>query len=292
MGLFSFAGEARPDEADLPFLAGTNLVYYWSQVEPRKGHIDFDRIDRDIAPWAARGKLVCLRFSSAGWAKWSKPYSQQGTPQWVYDQGVASVTEDDGSRLPVYWDPNYLKELEAFVAALGRHYDGNPTVAYIQIAVGDGGETLADTHSRNPQRPALWQAVGYTDQTWWSTLQRIVGLYQKSFSHTPLALMIDSTFLGKTKGLNFHTVSAWAAEQGLWLQDNGLTSKRVYNDTWASAIHLAEPLYAADKNGSTLRQDLQRAIELKVRYLLVFRQDIYKPENRTDLLWAAGQAGK
>jgi len=291
-GLFAFAGEPKPTDAELPYLAGANIIYYWAQIEPKKGAIDFDRIDRDIAPWAAQHKVVCLRFSSAGWAKWYKPYSQQATPQWVYDEGVPSVTEGDSAKIPVYWNPVYLQELNAFVAAIAKHYDGNPAIAYIQIAIGDGGETLADTYTPNQSRLALWKPAGYSDDLWWSTVQQIAGIYKSNFRKTPLALMIDSTFLDKTPGLNFHTVSSWAAEQGFWLQDNGLSSKRVYDATWSHAVVVAEPREAAVKNGSTLRQDMQTAIDLNVRYFLIFRQDIYDPANQDDLRWAASQAIK
>jgi len=291
-GLFAFAGTPQATDPELPYLAGANIIYYWAQIEPVKGAIDFDRIDRDIAPWVAQHKVVCLRFSSAGWTKWYKPYTQQATPQWVYDEGVPSVTEEDGARIPVYWNAVYLRELAAFVGALAKHYDGNPAIAYIQIAVGDGGETLADTYTPNKDRLALWKPAGYTDDLWWQTVKEIAAIYKVTFKKTPLALMIDSTFLDKTPKLNFHTVSSWAEEQGFWLQDNGLSSKRVYDATWTSAVIVAEPREAAANNGSTFHQDLQTAIDLNVRYFLIFRQDLYDPANLDDLRWAAAQAIK
>jgi hypothetical protein len=291
-GIFAFAGSPQATDPASPYLAGANIIYYWTQLEPVKGKIDFDRIDRDIAPWAAQHKVVCLRFSTAGWAKWYKQYSQQATPQWVYDEGVPSITEQDGARIPVYWNAIYLKELSDFVQALAHHLDGNSAIAYIQIGIGDGGETLADTYTPNKDRLSLWKPTGYTDELWWSTVQSIAGLYKSSFKITPLALMIDSTFLDKTPGLNFHTVSTYAAKQGFWLQDNGLTTKRIYDATWSAAVRVAEPREAAARNGATFHDDLQHAIDLNIRYFLAFRQDIYDPANVDDLKQAAALAAK
>src|SRR5207248_8956355 len=53
-----------------PDVAGRSLVYYWAQLEPKRGVYRWDLIDKDMAPWVAAGKKVILRVATAGWANW------------------------------------------------------------------------------------------------------------------------------------------------------------------------------------------------------------------------------
>src|SRR5579883_3181256 len=102
-GIIEFSGGNTSTDATNASLVGTNLIYYWSQLEPQKGQYQWSVIDNAMKPWTSAGKKVVIRITTAGWAKWSPPYSKQGTPQWVFDEGVPHVTELDGAIYPQYW---------------------------------------------------------------------------------------------------------------------------------------------------------------------------------------------
>src|SRR5215469_15444447 len=132
-GLYQFTANGTSENSGSPYLAGTYLGFYWSQLEPHQGQYDWSIIDQSMAPWTSHGKKVILRVSTAGYTHWYPPFSGNGTPGWVYDLGVPSVTEIDGSVLPQYWNAIFLKNLDDFVHALAQRYDGNPGIAFIQI---------------------------------------------------------------------------------------------------------------------------------------------------------------
>ena len=60
-GIYEFAGDNSSADAQNPSLAGVDLVYYWSQIEPKAGIYNWNLIDSDMAPWLAAGKKVILR---------------------------------------------------------------------------------------------------------------------------------------------------------------------------------------------------------------------------------------
>jgi len=287
-GIYQFKGGDDPANASNPYLAGANITFYWSQLEPTKGQYNWTLLDQAMKPWIDNGKKIILRISTSGWAHWTPPYSGHGTPQWVYDAGVPSVTEIDGAVFPQYWHPYYLQSLTDFVHALARRYDGNDNIVYVQIGVGVGGETKVDTEgSANPDLLQLWQNIGYTDQVWWNTVQDIITIYKSSFHITPLAVMPDATFIGKTPGYRESLVLNYAVQHGIWLQDNGLVTNRTLPSVWMSVPHAAEQLAPTNKTGDTLQSELARALSLGASYILVFTTDINNPANRATLQWAS-----
>jgi glycosyl hydrolase family 42 (putative beta-galactosidase) len=291
-GIYEFAGHNRSTDVNNPTLVGTSLVYYWKQLEPEKGQFNWNLIDQDMKPWVANGKKVILRVATAGWTNWDEAAdSQHGTPQWVYDQGVASVTETDDAVLPQYWDPHFLQSWSDFVQAFASHYDGNASVTAIEIGVGDGGETKVDTHTHSKVL-SLWQKIGYNDQIWWDTIQRIIGFYTASFHHTPLALMPDASFIGKTQGFSGAQVVSYAVQQHLWLQDNGLIADpdRTLSADWQKVPTISEQRYPTTQSGDTLQQDLQTALNQGATYILVFASDIQDNANQLALEQVAALA--
>ena len=289
-GIIQFTGEQNPNNASNPYLAGANLAFYWSQVEPQKGHYRWDIIDQEMKPWVTNGKKLILRVSTSGWTHWSPPYSGLGTPQWVYDLGVPSVTEIDDSVLPQYWNPIFLRNLNDFIYAMAQRYDGNPSIAFVQIAVGIGGETKVDSHGNNPQLLELWQSIGYSDPVWWGAVQKIITLYTASFHATPLAVMPDKTFIDRTPGYQESLLLDYAVKHGVWLQDNGLYANRTLPPIWMTVPHAEEQIARTKQTGDTLLSDLQTALDLGANYILVFTSDIDNPENQAALQWAASLA--
>ena len=290
-GILEFAGNDNTNATN-PYIAGVSKTYYWSQIEPQKGVYNWDIIDTDLKAWGEHRKKFVFRVSPSGFTSWDKPYSGHGTPQWVINEGVPTVTEVDGAVFPQYWSPIYLAELKTFLTALGKRYNGHPHISYIQMAIGSGGETLPDTETNNPSRLALWQTIGYTDTLWWQTLQTIVGYYKESFPKTPLALMIDSTFLGETTNLHYANVVAWAYQNGYVLQDNGLRVGRQLASPWPQSKHTEEQLERTSQSGDSLQGDIQAALNQDPWYVLIFRSDLDIPSNQPVIEWAAEQVSK
>lgn len=287
-GIFQFQGTDDPANASSPYLAGANICFYWSQLEPVQGQYDWSLLDRAMQSWIIHGKKVILRISTSGWAHWQPPYSAHGTPRWVYDAGVPSVTEIDGAVFPQYWHPFFLSSLSTFVQALARRYDGDHSIAYIQIGVGVGGETKVDTEGKiNPNILQLWQRIGYTDAVWWQAVQKIVSIYTANFRSTPLALMPDATFIGNNHNYQEALVLNYAVQHHIWLQDNGLVMNRTLPSIWMTVPHTEEQLASTQQTGDSLWSDMQAALELQARYILVFTSDIQNPANRQALQWAA-----
>ena len=287
-GIIEFAGHDEKNASN-PCIAGVNKTFYWSQLEPEKGKFRWDIIDASLQKWSRAHKKLIFRVSTSGFTNWERPYSGRGTPQWVLAEGVPTVTETDGSVYPQYWNETYLAELRQFLLELGKRYDGNPSMPYLQMAVGSGGETLADTHDSS-DRLALWKPIGYSDVLWWKTVQRIVGFYREAFPHTPLAIMIDSTFMDRTRGLHYANVVQWAVEQHLILQDNGLLAKRRLKEPWPGVPHVVEQRWNTKQSGDSLREDIRAGLEQNAMYILIFRSDLDRPENQTVLEWAAQKA--
>lgn len=282
-GIYNF-GTNGSALAKNQYLAGTYLGFYWSELEPAQGQFNWSVADNAMKSWTDNGKNIILRVSASGWTKWRPPFSQKGTPQWVYDMGVPFVTEVDKSVKPQYWNPHFLSALNSFVQALAARYDGNAHVVAIEIGVGDGGETKPDTHNV-PQRLQLWQKIGYTDAIWWDTIQKIVGIYQGAFKQAPLALMPDKTFLGNTSGYDEHKVVNWAVAQipPLWLQNNGIIAGQKPDPVWLKTTIIAEQRLQTSQSGDTLAQDLQLMLNWGASYALCFEADLANPKNQATL---------
>ncbi|MBA2679671.1 MAG: beta-galactosidase [Ktedonobacteraceae bacterium] len=283
-GIYQFAGHNSTNNADKPYLQGTYLGYYWSQLEPQQGQYNWNAIDEDMKPWATNKKKVILRVATSGWTRW-EPASGSGhaTPQWVYDSGVRSMTEMDQSVHPEYWNPKFLAAYQSFVSALAQRYDGNPAIAVIEIGIGDGGETKVDTRRDNPQLLDQWQSIGYSDPIWWDTIQKVITIYTSNFHSTPLVILPDSSFIGKTGGYGESMLVDYATSHGLWLQDDGLATGRTLQASWLTVPRIEEQLVSTSQSGDSLHDDLQAALNLKATCVLIYADDINAPQNTTVL---------
>jgi hypothetical protein len=291
-GIYVFNGGNSATYANNPIVAGTYLGYYWSQLEPQEGQYQWGQLDSDMQPWITHNKNVIVRISTAGWKKWQPPYSAQGTPQWVFNKGVSSVTEDDGAIKPQYWNPTFLQALKVFIQAFANRYDGNSHIMAVEIGIGDGGETKPDTRfNSNPGILQAWENIGYTNAVWWNTIQQIITIYTSSFHSTPLAIMPDATFIGQDKGYSESMVLNYAVSHSLWLQDNGLIANRTLPSVWKKVPVIAEQRNATDQSGDTMQQDVQAALQNNAVVLMVFASDIAKSANQTALAQAASLAG-
>jgi Concanavalin A-like lectin/glucanases superfamily/Beta-galactosidase len=293
-GVFQFVGQTHPENAAMSNLAGADMEWSWAKVEPKEGDYNWQLVDQNIGVWTARGKQVILRFSTGGQAKWSSSVNGSYTPSWVFDNyHVPRVTEINGTVFPVYWNSIYLQKLTDFVNAVAARYDNNPFVAAVEIGVGQGGETEPDgSASNNPNQLQLWQHYGYTNALWWQTLQHIVAIYKAAWKHTPLVLMVTSTFLqSHDTYYNRKLVEQYAVSQGLWLQINSLNdsmSASILNGLGGLTATVEEQKQSAKQSGYPALNDVKQAVTLGARYALIFAEDLSNPAN-ADALSYAGQ---
>jgi hypothetical protein len=289
-GIYEFAGGNSGTDATNADLAGTTLTFEWSQLEPAPGQFSWARVDSAIAPWAAVGKQVILRVSTGGQAAWGAA-AARATPAWVYAQGVPSVS-DDGSTLPAYWNTKFLADYDAFIAAYAGRYDGNPVVSFIEMGIGDGGETLPDTQEGTSNHLALWTARGYTDALWLATIENIATTFRQDFLRTPVVPLVDSTFLGPSRRDDYMKLTGWFVANGFPMQYDGITSASTPQDSdWVKTTIVAEQRGPAARSGDTLAGECADVTgPMKSRVFLVYQSDIDDPANKGSLATCAVKA--
>jgi len=290
-GIYEFAGGNSGADAHNPDLAGTTLTFEWARLEPEPGQFDWSAVDQAIAPWAAAGKRVILRVSAGGEAAWGAE-AADATPGWVYAKGVPAV-HDDGSTLPVYWNPTYLSDYDAFIAAYAARYDGDPAVSFVEMGIGDGGETLPDTQEGSTDHLAQWALHGYTDAVWLATIEKIATTFREDFRRTPVVPLVDSTFYGPAQSTDYQTLTGWFATNGFPMQYDGLTSTTTPHDSsWGETTTIVEQRGPTSTSGDTLAGDCADATgPMGSKVVLIYQSDIDDPANREALNACAKSVG-
>lgn len=108
------------------------LYTSWKELEPVEGQFDFEGWEkRDWTVPEAEGKHIVFRVYI------DYPKRPSGLPNWLSDQGIKQSRYDDhgGGFSPDYNDPRLVESLERFIEALGKRYNHDPRVAFIQLGL-------------------------------------------------------------------------------------------------------------------------------------------------------------
>lgn len=168
-----------------------SMVFFpvaWNELEPREGQYAFENWEKKA--WTsdkARVKHVAFRVYA------DMPARPTGMPQWLLDKGVrlTSYTDHGGGQSPDYDNPKMVAAMEKLIAALGRRYDDNSRVAFIQLGLlGFWGEW--HTYPRNE----LFASP--------ATQKRVIDAYHKAFPHKCLMARYPADYAGKQTWLGFH----------------------------------------------------------------------------------------
>lgn len=149
---------AIPSQTDL-----VQIYFGWADIEPTDDHFVWTRLDAAIASAVSQGRKVVFRME---FSEGDESGRQTYAPTWLWDvKGVPyrMINDNPLYKQPYYYDPTYLAELQEAVAAVGARYDGNPNIAYVDLAAvarcGEwGGWDNADGfpwQSRTQQRDTL-----------------------------------------------------------------------------------------------------------------------------------------
>ena len=114
----------------------------WSVLEPKEGGSTGKRLMTSSGSSRIRQEDRLRRDERQHWV-----WAQYVTPKWVFDAGAGRSAVPDSSSptgqqiIPKTWDDPVFLKLKAFVRALGKHYDGNPDIAFLDIrSYGNWGE--------------------------------------------------------------------------------------------------------------------------------------------------------
>ena len=80
-----------------------------------------------MGPWLAAGKRVNLVMWATGYNGRSK-----ATPDYVFEKGQFRFECPNFGRVPVFWEKDFMKNYQAFMAAAVEKYGSNPQVGYIR----------------------------------------------------------------------------------------------------------------------------------------------------------------
>jgi hypothetical protein len=199
-----------PDKYTKDYISIGYTRWAWSVVEAKEGQYNWKEIDDFIKVFKRYDKKIAFGVMSV-----STGLGQYVTPKWVFDAGaVPLAVPDDASPtgqqiIPKTWDDAvFLAKLKAFVQALGKHYDGNPDIAFIDIrSYGNWGEGHI----------GMLKAPGIVLTPAENLKNNYFLPYLDAFPHTQL--IIPWGFDG------YNSVYDWAVSKGAGMRRDGILSQ-------------------------------------------------------------------
>ena len=245
-------GKIKASEATIrnwarnPCVAGTQLSYCWSELEPSEGQYRWDIIEKDMETWAQNGKKCWLEVSTA--FRWSQS-GQLGVPAWVYQKGVPKIQAAGSAPYPVYWNPLYLELWGKFVREFARKFDGDPRVEWVAVGGHTTGTEPRLSSKENDLVMDQWEKVGFDGFTPDGIyLQKAIKPIYKMFHDAFRKTQVSSTFIAT--GEFSEVMNRYGAELGFLLTSNGFGTKaatrrgrenmRQRREEWGAKVAYAE----------------------------------------------------
>lgn len=187
--------------------------FYWKELEPTEGQIDFAKLDRLLARAREAGQKLAFRIMCAGT---SRDYLY--VPQWLKDKGCRGFEYQYSDQGPRHWvpdmdDPIFQAAHFRLIRELGKRYDGHPDLDLVDIgSVGLWGEWhMSGTGVAMPSK---------------ETCLAIIEAYVQTFPRTPKVMLI-----GDEEGLS------WAVRQGCGWRADCLGDLGGFSKTWNHMEH-------------------------------------------------------
>lgn len=182
--------------------AAAYFRFYWKDMEPEEGRIDFAKLDELLAHAHRAGQKLGFRIMLA-----STNGGGSGCPEWLRQKGVRGWEYQYGHQ-GRYWvadleDPAVKEAHTRLLRELGARYDGHPDVDYVDMgSVGLWGEWhFSDTQQIPGGEPVPMPSPARRVE--------IVKEYQQYFPKTPKLMLI-----GDTEGMHYatHSGCGWRAD--------------------------------------------------------------------------------
>jgi len=197
MGWQTFMKFADEDSALAGLPSSTAYFrWYWKQLEPKDGEINWALFDELLARARKAGQQVAFRIMTAGT---SRDYDY--SPPWLREMGLPGFEYQYAGAGPKHWvpdldDPRVLLRHLRLIEGMGKRYDGHRDLALMDIgSVGLWGEWhMSQTGVKMPSP---------------ETRRKIIDAYLAAFRKTPLVMQI-----GDIEGLKQATAggAGWRAD--------------------------------------------------------------------------------
>ena len=231
--LWAYGLETKPGDA-LDWFPGTSVAYLrvlWNDVEPKEGEFRWDIFDSLVQNWTAKGKQVAFRIICCN-------QTENATPDWVREAGAKGIwfryLGKDASEPerwePTYDDPVFLAKLTAFLRAFARRYDGDPSVAFVDVgSFGLYGEGHTGRTAKLSKSETARMAKIHMD------------LYRKCLPNT--YLVVSDDVAGSSDKSARSPLMDWAHERRIGFRDDSLMCSKSswYHAHWgrnAAALRL------------------------------------------------------
>jgi hypothetical protein len=112
--------------------------FYWREIEPEDGKINFRQLDRYLEAAHEQGQLFAMRVMCMGSGELTD------VPMWLKEKGCGGYDIIRGGK--PHWDPKlddpvFVQHHRRLIQALAAHYDGHPDFDALDIGtVGNWGE--------------------------------------------------------------------------------------------------------------------------------------------------------
>lgn len=159
----------------------------WRELEPTEGDFRFEEWEDSWDSKAAIDKHIVFRVYI------DYPEKPSGLPNWLRKAGVKEFAYEEygGGKSPDYNAPLMTAAMERLIAALGKRYNKNPRIAFIQLGLlGFWGEW------HTYPLPKLYASP--------DTERRIIEAYKKAFPAKSLMVRYARDHAGEQDWIGFH----------------------------------------------------------------------------------------
>lgn len=240
-----------------PLISGAVIGVEWSDFDlgdtasGTHTKYDFKMVDEMIEPWISAGKTANLVLHATPYGspltcpKYGRGSNgQSGTgncdmPAWMWTAlGESNYVTCDGAQVPNFFAGAYQTNYQNAIAALVKHYAGNPGVAYIRAGLGKGGEINLPRGWQDPSEPcgqAYTKRWGYTvgnseKYTWNAYLKKMLEFEGTLTSSKQLMTSLTPV---QAPGADPADVSDFiapiAVKNGIGFGDQGLSDQSMHN---------------------------------------------------------------
>jgi len=219
------------------------LVYdevTWAELEPKApGRIEWEALERDWDRHLKLGRKIGFRFHTA-----TPGHAQKvNIPDWLVKRGVGLgdyLIDGDTGKAPDWDHPIFLKEHDRIIAAMGKRYNKDPRVAWIDVgSYGLWGEWHVWAEEGVPEAQKN-KKLAATE----ATKKRILDAYIKAFPDKRMVIAFDDEFATKyltTRGGGIRDDCLGKEEENNWyLESMTKISPKLIDEHYKMAIITGE----------------------------------------------------